>query len=426
MKNPNMLKINIIYSFLIIASVAIIVSACKKDEEPENTAPTASFTVSPTVGSTSTDFQMDATASTDTEDALSALSFRWDVNNDGTWETVFTNNPLATLTYGDEGDYTIKLEVRDSGGLSGFATRDVKVDNSINLPPNEPSEPNPADGATDVQIGVILSWTCSDPNQDPLTYDVYLGTGNNPPKVASDIANDSFDPGQLQANTNYFWKITAKDDEGLSTTGQVWQFTTGEGTLFVCGTSFTDPRDGKIYTTKLFGDKCWMTRNLNHGSRIDGSQDQTDNNEAEKYCYDDDELNCNTYGSLYQWDELMQYGKKADQGLCPSGWHPATLEEWQALEMELGMSQEDAQTPTGWVGTDEGKQLKVGDFKALMSGYRGTSGSFTGIAFTGRFWTGTESNSFNAWNRNLSSDDDRVQHGFSMKTHGYAVRCVIN
>jgi uncharacterized protein (TIGR02145 family) len=157
---------------------------------------------------------------------------------------------------------------------------------------------------------------------------------------------------------------------------------------------------------------------------IDGTQDQADNSVAEKYCYNDEEQNCNTYGALYQWDELMQYGKKGIQGLCPPGWHPATLEEWQELEIELGMSMADAQTETGWVGTDQGKQLKEGDFKALLSGYRSTSGTFVGESFTGRFWTGTESNSANSWNRSLSSSEDRVQHGFSTKAHGYAVRCL--
>ena len=120
----------------------------------------------------------------------------------------------------------------------------------------------------------------------------------------------------------------------------------------------------------------------------------------------------------------MQYESNGSQGLCPAGWHPATLEDWQELEMELGMSMEDAQAETGWVGTDEGKELKEGDFGALLGGYRGTSGTFIGVSFTGRFWTGTQSNSANAWNRNVSSDDDRVQHGFSTKEHGYAVRCV--
>jgi len=34
---------------------------------------------------------------------------------------------------------------------------------------------------------------------------------------------------------------------------------------------------------------------------------KTDNGIIEKYCYNDNPSNCNTYGALYQWDELMQY-----------------------------------------------------------------------------------------------------------------------
>ena len=300
---------------------------------------------------------------------------------------------------------------------------DDQNNNPVNQAPGAPSNPDPAHQANDVSNSTDLSWTCTDPDQDPLTYDIYFGTDANPVKVAGDIADVTYNPGQLNNFTLYYWRVVAKDDSELSTDGPVWEFTTS-GPLFICGNPYTDPRDGKIYTTKQFGDKCWMTRNLNHGDMIDGNLDQTDNAFAEKYCYNDEEQNCNTYGALYQWDELMQYGKKSSQGLCPSGWHPATLEDWQELEMELGMSMAEAQTETGWVGTDQGKQLKEGDFQALLSGYRSTSGTFVGESFTGRYWTGTESNSANAWNRNLSSSEDRVQHGFSTKAHGYAVRCV--
>ena len=45
------------------------------------------------------------------------------------------------------------------------------------------------------------------------------------------------------------------------------------------------------------------------------------------------------------------------RGLCPSGWHVPTDEEWMALEMELGMSESEANS-TGWRGTDEGTQLR--------------------------------------------------------------------
>ena len=48
-----------------------------------------------------------------------------------------------------------------------------------------------------------------------------------------------------------------------------------------------------------------MAENLNFGTRIDGSLDQTDNDIIEKYCYGNDGANCTTYGGLYQWDEMM-------------------------------------------------------------------------------------------------------------------------
>ncbi len=97
-----------------------------------------------------------------------------------------------------------------------------------NNPPTQPSNPNPEDGATAQAVNVTLNWNCSDPNGDPLTYDVYFGTTNNPPIAAADQSNSSFDPGQLNSNTTYYWKIVAKDDQGTSTQGPVWNFSTGD------------------------------------------------------------------------------------------------------------------------------------------------------------------------------------------------------
>ena len=64
---------------------------------------------------------------------------------------------------------------------------------------------------------------------------------------------------------------------------------------------------GDYYNTVLIGDQCWLRENLNIGTRIDGILDQTNNTIMEKYCYDNLEANCKTYGGLYQWNEAMQY-----------------------------------------------------------------------------------------------------------------------
>ena len=98
-----------------------------------------------------------------------------------------------------------------------------------NNPPNFPSNPNPANGAINQSVSLTLTWSCSDPDGDPLTYDVYFGSNNNPPLASGNQSNTSFNPGQLNANTTYYWKIVAKDDQGASASGSVWNFSTETG-----------------------------------------------------------------------------------------------------------------------------------------------------------------------------------------------------
>ena len=98
-----------------------------------------------------------------------------------------------------------------------------------NNPPNQPVNPNPVNGAIDQSITLTLSWSCTDPNGDPLTYDVYFGTTNNPPLASGNQTGTSYNPGQLNNNTTYYWKIVAKDNQGATTAGPVWNFTTVTG-----------------------------------------------------------------------------------------------------------------------------------------------------------------------------------------------------
>ncbi len=86
-------------------------------DEPVNTAPTASFTVSPSSGGTSTTFNFDASGSSDNEDPVSALQVRWDWENDGIWDTNYSTSKTNAHQYSLEGGKTIKLEVKDTEGL---------------------------------------------------------------------------------------------------------------------------------------------------------------------------------------------------------------------------------------------------------------------------------------------------------------------
>lgn len=97
---------------------------------------------------------------------------------------------------------------------------------SGNLPPNAPSNPNPANGATVQSTTLTLSWNCTDPNGDPLTYDVYFGTNNNPTLAAQNVQNTSYVVNNLNAGITYYWRIVAKDNQGATNSGNVWNFST--------------------------------------------------------------------------------------------------------------------------------------------------------------------------------------------------------
>jgi hypothetical protein len=97
-----------------------------------------------------------------------------------------------------------------------------------NHPPDEPSDPSPPDGANDVEVDITLTWKGGDPDGDPVTYDVYFGTTNPPPKVVSNQSSTIYDPETLGYSITYYWQIIAWDNHSASTGGPIWQFTTVE------------------------------------------------------------------------------------------------------------------------------------------------------------------------------------------------------
>ena len=98
---------------------------------------------------------------------------------------------------------------------------------SINYPPSIPSQELPENNSIDVPLDTKLDWYCSDTENDPLTYDIYLSQNNPPSLFESNYTSaNAFDPGGLEAGKTYYWYIVAKDDQQNSTKGPVWKFTT--------------------------------------------------------------------------------------------------------------------------------------------------------------------------------------------------------
>jgi uncharacterized protein (TIGR02145 family) len=65
---------------------------------------------------------------------------------------------------------------------------------------------------------------------------------------------------------------------------------------------------------------------------IELDQDQQDNGVIEKYCYMDNPDSCLKYGGLYRGGEVLQYEfDTCMRGICPTGWHVPSKEEWMVL-----------------------------------------------------------------------------------------------
>ena len=200
---------------------------------------------------------------------------------------------------------------------------------------------------------------------------------------------------------------------------------------FSCGQLFTDSRDSKVYSTVQIGTQCWMAESLNFGSMIPDSTAMSDNSIAEKYCYENDALNCLEWGALYQWDEAMQYTTtQGAQGLCFAGWHIPSETEWVTLENFLGGKNvaggkmKEAGT-THWVAPNSGATNSSG-FTAIPAGYiyylDPTPGS--GLWTHHYIWASTESSTTEARRRGLFYFSAQSYPYFDLKTLGLSVRCV--
>ncbi len=91
------------------------------------TAPDSEFTTDPPAGIIGTVFEFDASSTTDDNDAIGNLLFRWDWNSDGNWDTSWSGSTTVTHSYSSSGAYSVTLQVKDTDGLKGAVTHNVNV-----------------------------------------------------------------------------------------------------------------------------------------------------------------------------------------------------------------------------------------------------------------------------------------------------------
>jgi uncharacterized protein (TIGR02145 family)/prepilin-type N-terminal cleavage/methylation domain-containing protein len=268
----------------------------------------------------------------------------------------------------------LELYYNDAGAYPNEVTSSIAYGSNVYMA-TVPTAPGPNDG------------TCSE-EQNTYTY-TPIGTANESYSI-------SFCLGAPISNLAAGLKLATPAGIGASDS---------------CGgeTSFTDSRDSKNYEILSIGTQCWMKENLNIGTRINGASNQTNNSIIEKYCYNDFESSCDSYGGLYQWEETMQYStSEPNQGICPSGWRIPTSNDFYVFFDYLTDNSEywcnndsfniakSIASNSGWnssasvctPGNDQASNNFSG-FNAKGAPGRATNGSFTGVGWDATFWTST-------------------------------------
>ena len=133
-------------------------------------------------------------------------------------------------TYAMIGNYTLYIWATDnSSNHNQSELYQFTIEELQNQAPNLPSNPFPADEATDVPLNTILTWEGGDPDGDIVYYDIFFGVNVSPPLVIENQENTTYGP-DLEPTTKYYWQIIATDEHGLSALGQKWSFTTAQET----------------------------------------------------------------------------------------------------------------------------------------------------------------------------------------------------
>lgn len=215
------------------------------------------------------------------------------------------------------------------------------------------------------------------------------------------------------------------------------------------GNSQVKDIDGNVYKTVKIGSHTWFAENLKTTRLNDGNVipnvvdgDKFIELKTPAFCwYNNDPVNKEIYGGLYNWYSVNT-GK-----LCPAGWHVPSDDEWIAMEMATGLTEDDAINGSWDRGIDHGAKLKdaskwnISDgsilsngFAALPGGLRADDGTFIyaktesrmSFSISAYFWTSTpgdETGTPDAYFRVINKDNS-IERNLSSNYRAHSIRCI--
>ena len=240
----------------------------------------------------------------------------------------------------------------------------------------------------------------------------------------------------LKVNTAYYVRAFATNSSGTGYSEQI-KFTTTGGDNGIFNYS------GKTYHFKKIGTQTWMTENMaflpdditpsmyityttpNYSVPLYDGKDGNAAKLTDIY---------KTYGVLYNWPAAMK--------VCPCGWHLPSDSEWNILEKKLGLLETGSESRIERSEADVANQLKetgalhwkivnkksnnYSGFNALPGGYSDAKYSSDDIGYAAYFWSSTETDEKQAWNREIVDylHYDGIIKRTGFKNFKFSVRCI--
>jgi uncharacterized protein (TIGR02145 family) len=235
----------------------------------------------------------------------------------------------------------------------------------------------------------------------------------------------------LTAKTKYYLRAYATNGIGTNYGNEI-SFIAEKDTFSCVGSPTVTDIDNYTYKTVQIGTQCWMGENLKVSKYRNGAaiptgllnDDWLSTISGAYVFYENNNANDALYGKLYNWNAVKDF-----RGLCPTGWHVPTRDEWDKLVSHLGGNEVAGgkkKSVTGWNVPNTGA-TNVSRFTGLPGGWRDgypTNSIFIGLGSVGVWWNSSEDNSLRSWVLTLDFNYGYAFEKYHIKADGVSVRCL--
>ena len=203
--------------------------------------------------------------------------------------------------------------------------------------------------------------------------------------------------------------------------------------------------DGNVYNTVKIGAQTWLAENLKTTHYRNGDEilcvltdSLWEGQEVGAYCYyNNDKNNIPKYGMLYNFNAIQD-----TRNIAPEGWHVATRDDWEELNLLLTQSglpgidtldyvAKRIASKEYWKESSEsyavGNQLKNNNetgFNAMPAGYRHNGSYYKRSELVAEWWCYSNSKEMLVLSKAIRYDSPKLGTSLGFRTRGVSVRCV--